>query len=120
MSPSQILHGMNDCVDTGRSTGGNLSMAQGGAADYSSHLPLSVAISSGEAEYISAVCMKASFLMMLAYDLIFLGSDLYDGDILKCEPSRKNVDNEATISMVQCNKDTAGNRHMARRYHYVR
>ena len=38
-------------IDTGRSTGGNLSLTQGGAADYSSHLPVSVAMSSGEAEY---------------------------------------------------------------------
>ena len=112
----------NDCVDTGRSTGGNLSLTQGGAADYSCHLPVPVAMSSGEAEYISAAvaCMKASHLRMLVYDLRFLGSNSYDGDNLKCEPSRIIVDNEAAISMANCNKDTAGNRHVARRYHYVR
>ena len=27
---------------------------------------------------------------------------------------------EAAIAMATCNKDTAGNRHVARRYHYVR
>ena len=30
------------------------------------------------------------------------------------------IDNEAAIAMTTCNKDTAGNRHVARRYHYVR
>ena len=30
------------------------------------------------------------------------------------------MDNEAAISMANCNKDTAGNRHVARRYQYVR
>ena len=29
------------------------------------------------------------------------------------------IDNEAAIAMTKCNKDTAGNRHVARRYHYV-
>ena len=42
----------NDCVDTGRSTGGYISFSQGGPTDYGSHLPVPVAISSGEAEYI--------------------------------------------------------------------
>ena len=112
----------NDCVDTGRSTGGNLSLTQGGAVDYNSHLPVPVAMSSGEAEYISAgfACIKASHLRVIIYVLRFLGSDSYDGDNLKCEPSRIIVDNEATITMAKYNKDTAGNKHVARRYHYVR
>ena len=79
-------------------------------------------MSSGEAEYISAAvaCMKASHLRILVYDLRYMGSKSYDGDNLECKPSRIIVDNEATISMARCNKDTAGNRHVARRYHYVR
>ena len=35
-------------------------------------------------------------------------------------PARIIVDNEAVICMAKCNKDTAGNRHVARRFHYVR
>ena len=108
----------NDCVDTGRSTGGNISFNQGGPADYSSHLPVPVAMSSGEAEYISAAaaCMRASHLRMLSYDLRFMGCDHYDQDIVKLEPARIIIDNEAAICMEKCNKDTAGNRHVARRY----
>ena len=39
----------NDCVDTVRSTGGNISIMQGGPVGHSSHLPVPVAMSSGEA-----------------------------------------------------------------------
>ena len=112
----------NDCINTGRSTGGNCTIVQGGPVDHSSHLPIPVAMSSGEAEYIAAAnaCMRASHLRMLTYDLRYLGTPEYDGDNLKCQPARIIVDNEAAISMAKCNKDTAGNRHVARRFHYVR
>ena len=36
------------------------------------------------------------------------------------EPAKIIIDNEAVICMANCNKDTAGNRHVARRFHYVR
>ena len=79
-------------------------------------------MSSGEAEYISAAvaCMRASHLRMLTYDMRFLGSENYDSDNMNCEPARIIIDNEAAIAMAKCNKDTAGNRHVARRFHYVR
>ena len=112
----------NDCIDTGRSTGGNCSIMQGGPVDHSSHLPIPVAMSSGEAEYISAAtaCMRASHLRMLTYDLKYLCTESYDGDKLNQKPARIIIDNEAAICMAKCNKDTAGNRHVARRFHYVR
>ena len=111
----------NDCIDTGRSTGGNITMIQAGAVDYTSHLPVPVAMSSGEAEYISAAvaCMRASHIRMLIYDLKFLGTKEYDSDEPIYEPATIIIDNEAAISMAKCNKDTAGNRHVARQYHYV-
>ena len=106
----------NDCIDTGRSTGGNCSIMQGGPVDHSSHLPIPVAMSSGEAEYISATsaCMRASHLRMLTYDLKYLCIESYDGDQLNQKPARIIIDNEAAICMAKCNKDTAGNRHVAR------
>ena len=105
----------NDCVNTGRSTGGNISIMQGGPVDHSSHLPVPVAMSSGEAEYISAAaaCMRASHLRMLIYDFKYLGTPKYDGEIMKYEPAKIIIDNEAAICMANCNKDTAGNRHVA-------
>ena len=56
---------------------------------------------------------------MLIYDLRCLGSKEYNPDELTCKPSRLMGDNEAAVAMVKCNKDTAGNRHVARRYHYI-
>ena len=35
------------------------------------------------------------------------------------EPVIITIDNEAAIAMAICNKDTVGNRYVARRYHYV-
>ena len=112
----------NDCIDTGRSTGGYVTYIQGGTADYGSHLPVPVAMSSGEAEYIAAAvaCMKASHIRMLMYDLRNLGTEENDLNNVNTEPARIVIDNEAAICMAKCNKDTAGNRHVARRFHYVR
>ena len=40
-----------DCLDTGRSTGGNITVMQGRPVDQSSHLPIPVTMaSSGEAK----------------------------------------------------------------------
>ncbi len=36
------------------------------------------------------------------------------------EPAKMFIDNEAVISMAKCNKVTAGNQLVARRFHYVR
>ena len=36
------------------------------------------------------------------------------------EPAKIIIDNEAAISMANCNEGTAGNRHVARQFHYVR
>ena len=112
----------NDCVDTGRSTGGYIQMFQAGAVDYGSHLPVLVAMSSGEGEYISAAvaCMRASHIRMLVFDLKFFGTNEYNSNEPNYEPATIIIDNEVAISMATCNKDTAGNRHVARRYHYVR
>ena len=105
----------NNCVETGRSTGGNISIMQGGPVNHSSHLPVLVAMSSGEAEYISAAaCMRASHLRMSIYDLKYLATPKYDGDNMKYEPAKIIIDNEAAICMANYNKDTAGNRHVAR------
>ena len=63
--------------------------------------------------------MRASHICMLIYDLRCLGSKEYNPDELTCETSRIIVDNKAAIAMEKRNKDTAGNCHVARRYHFV-
>ena len=77
---------------------------------------------SGEAEYISAAttCMRASHLQMLIYDLKHLCTAEYDGDKLNQKPAKIIIDNVTAICMAKCNKDTAGNMHVARCFHYVR
>ena len=69
----------NVCVDTGRSTGGDCTIVQGGPGNHSSHLPIPVVMSSGEVEYIAAVTdsMRESHLHMLTYDLRYLGTSEY-------------------------------------------
>ena len=78
-------------------------------------------MSSGEAEYISAAvaCMKVSHIRMLGYDIKYLGTQSYNLNNPICEPSKIIIDNEAAIAMSKCTKDTAGKRHITRRYHYV-
>ena len=97
-------------------------LRQSGAVDYSSHLPVHVAMPIGKAEYISAAvaCMKAGPIRMLEYDFTYLISQSYDLDNPIYEPSRITIDNEAAKAMSKCNKNTARNRHVTRRYHYVR
>ena len=111
----------NDCIDTGRSTGGYTILMQAGAVDYGSHLPVPVAISSEETEYISAAvaCMKASHIRMLEYDLKHFGTQSYDLNYPICEPLKNIINTEAAIAMSKYNKETASNKHVARRYHYV-
>ena len=64
--------------------------------------------------------MRGSHLRMLGYDFEHMGTEGYDPINMKYEPSFVIIDNEAAKAMSECNKDTAGNRHIARRYHYVR
>ena len=95
---------------------------QGGPVDHSSHLLISVAMSNGEAEYISATaaCMRASHTCMLTCNLKYLETPKYDGVNLDYEPAKIIIDKEVAICMTKCTKDTVWNRHVAQRFHYVR
>ena len=55
-------------------------MIQGGAVDYGSHLPVPVAMPSGEAEYIASVVawMRSSHLRMLGYDIKYMDKENYN------------------------------------------
>ena len=70
--------------------------------------------------FAAAAYSRANQISILMYDLRFLGSSSYDGDNLQYEPSRITIDYEAAISMARWNKGTAGNRHVIRRFNYVR
>ena len=64
--------------------------------------------------------MCVSHIRMMIYDLKFLGTKEYNSNESNYEPTTRIIDNEATISMAIFKKDTAGNCHVAQRYHYVR
>ena len=69
-----------DCVGTGKSTGGYVTFKSGGSIDHMSHLPIPVALSSEEAEYLAAsvACTAAQHIRMLNYDLYHLMEEDYE------------------------------------------
>ena len=78
---------------------------------------------SAEEEYMAAsnACMEMNRLRMLTYDLETLGKDEYDKQGYgKQIANLLVIDNEATVSMSKNYKPTKKNRHIARRFHYVR
>jgi KUP system potassium uptake protein len=113
-----------DCPDTGRSTCGHLILYQGGVVAANSHVPTPVAMSSAEAEYMSACAasMNASVIRMLLYDMRYLGTPDYKSveDPAHFPPSILCVDNSAAITMSKSPKLTKKTRHIARHFHFVR
>ena len=112
-----------DCPDTGRSTCGFKIFVQGGIVDAQSTMPVPVALSSAEAEYMGACNLGAMLchLRDLQYDLEFLGTDTYNVDGTTASiPSIILIDNQATVRMSKNYKVTSKNRHIARRWHFVR
>ena len=112
-----------DCPDTGRSTCGYKLFVQGGIVDAQSIMPVPVALSSAEAEYMGA-CNAGSMichLRELLYDFEFLGTPEYDEDgHTQQVPTIILVDNQATVRMSKNYKVTSKNRHIARRWHFLR
>jgi hypothetical protein len=113
-----------DCPDTGRSTVGELIYCQGGIVHARSHVPVPVAMSSAEAEYVAAcsACMAASHLRMLLYDYKYLGTKQYSEvkQMLDIAPSILMVDNQAAVQMSMNDRLTKLTRHISRRFHFVR
>ena len=112
-----------DCPDTGRSTCGYKVFVLGGIVDAQSTMPVPVALSSAEAEYMGACNLGAMLchLREMQYDLEFLGTESYDinGNTTSI-PAIILVDNQATIRMSKNYKVTSKNRHISRRWHFVR
>ena len=112
-----------DCPDTGRSTCGFKVFIQGGLIDAQSTMPVPVALSSPEAEYMGACNLGAMVchLRDLLYEFRFLVTPFYDTEkTVPQVPSLLLVDNQATVRMSKNYKVTAKNRHIARRWHFVR
>ena len=113
-----------DCPDTGRSTTGYLIFCRGGVVEANSQLPAPIAMSSAEAEYMSACsgCMAAAHLHMLLYDFKYLGTKNYNKSqlALPSPPTVIMVDNEAAVKISLNDRLTKHTRHISRRFHYVR
>ena len=112
-----------DCPDTGRSTCGFKIFIQGGIIEANSTMPVPVALSSAEAEYMGSCNLGAIICHYrdLQYDLKYLGSPEYNlQETYGTPPSIMLVDNSATIAMSENYKVTKKNRHIARRWHFVR
>ena len=124
ISPTKLVgfsdSSWQDCPDTGRSTGGYLIYYYGNLIDAHTSMPVPIAMSSAEAEYMSAynLCMKLAHLRMLVYDIENMGSPNFDTD--PETPTVVLIDNQATVSMSKSKKVTSKNRHTRRREHYVR
>jgi len=104
-----------DCVDTGRSTGGYLIFYQGGVIDASSNMPDPIAMSSAESEYNQACvgAMAVSHVRQLMLEARGLDPDTkYAVPLL--------IDNTAAIAIGSNFRDTQHTRHILRRFHYVR
>ena len=86
-------------------------------------MPVPVALSSAEAEYMGACNAGAMLchLRDLQYDFKYLGTEEYDVDgKVASIPAIILVDNQATVKMSKNYKVTPKNRHIARRWHFVR
>ena len=127
IKPSEIIGfsdtSWQDCPDTGRSTCGYKIFVQGGLVDAQSTMPIPVALSSAEAEYMGACNLGAMVchLRDLKYDFEKLGTDEHnDEGSTGSVPSILLIDNQATIRMSKNYKVTGKNRHIGRRWHFVR
>ena len=112
-----------DCPDSGRSTCGFKVFVQGGLIDAQSTMPIPVALSSAEAEYMGACNLGSMMchLRELKYDFEFLGLPDYKLDgTTDAIPSIILTDNQATVRMSKNYKVTSKNRHIGRRWHFVR
>ena len=112
-----------DCPDTGRSTSGYKIFIQGGIIDAQSTMPVPVALSCAEAEHMGACNAGAMLchLRELIYDFEFLDTEQYDLEgRTKSIPTIILIDNQATVRMSKNYKVTSKNRHITRRWHFVR
>ena len=107
-----------DDIDTGRSTGGYIIFKLGGPIDHRCHLPIPIALSTGEAEYLAAsvACTAAQHIRMMNYDLYHLTDQDYIQENTETYPASNIIlDSAAAIAIAQSDKDTKRTRHILRR-----
>jgi hypothetical protein len=86
-------------------------------------MPVPVALSVAESEYMGGCNLGAMicYFKDLYYDFEFLGTPDYNENAChSMTPSILLIDNNATVAMSKNYKVSAANRHIARRWHFVR
>jgi hypothetical protein len=113
-----------DCPDTGRSTVGYMIFYLGALIEANTTVPVPVAQSSAEAEYLGACCgaMAAAHIRMIIYDLLYLGTPEWQqhSQILSQTPTVLMTDNAATVQIAKNGRLTRKTRHIERRFHFVK
>ena len=106
-----------DCPDMGRSTGSYIIFCQGGPIDFSSYMPVPVAMSSAEAECNAraTVGMALSHLRMLVDEL-----NDRDADEIWQPPIKLFSDSQSALNIVNSERDVKSLRHCKRRLFYLR
>ena len=106
-----------DFPDTGIITGAYIKFYQGGPIDHGTHVPVPVAQSSAESEYITACTagMDLAHFSMLIHELLNK-----DPDIVPEEAPLFVLDSEFALCIAKNVKDTKHTRHIARRMNFCK
>jgi hypothetical protein len=104
-----------DCPDTNRSTGGNLTFIQGAVVEAVSTMPILVSQSTCEAEYcMASLCVMAGSYIKKVFNEI---SGHYSDRPLTIPVG---TDSQSAMDTVNSPKETNRTRHIVRRLHFVR
>jgi hypothetical protein len=96
--------------------------AQGGIIKANSSMPVPVAVSLAEAEYMGSCNLGAmiSHLRELIYEFEYLGSPQYKIDrVFGTTQTITLIDNQATVQMSKNYKLISKNRHIDHRWHFI-
>jgi transposase InsO family protein len=107
---TDAAHG--DCIDSGRSTGGYVTMMAGGAIGWGSKLQSIVTLSTTEAEFVSAVEAGKE----IAWMRNILGEFGYPVG----QPSTLHIDNQSAISVSKNPEHHGRMKHLDLRYYWLR
>jgi hypothetical protein len=101
-----------DCKDSGRSTGGYLTMMAGGAISWSSKLQGIVALSTTEAEYIAAV--------EAGKEIVWMRNILHEFGFALNTPTTLHIDNQSAISVSKNPEHHGRMKHLDLRFYWLR
>ena len=107
---TDAAHG--DCIDSGRSTGGYVTMMAGGAIGWGSKLQSIVALSTTEAEFVSAV--------EAGKEITWMRNILGEFGYPVTQPSTLHIDNQSAISVSKNPEHHGRMKHLDLQYYWLR